>query len=511
MIGEHLKGISCHRIKLGKLGAWLILFPLLSLAQAQQPPQLLTEEQQLRSRFIEACTEYMREAYEKAETIFLEILEKDPENAPSHFYLGKIYQKRRNFSQAVVSTKKARQFDPNTQLYQVALRNIYQETGAIEEAIAVQEKIVEKYPEDLKQQLLSLSLLKEAGRWQDAQGRLAYIEGNFDTGILLDEVRNEIFQALGKDESGSLVKGKAKGRKETEPSASTGSVRERFDSYLSEGKKQEALQAVEELLNQNPTDTQGRWLLATYYLTQLDEIDSTKFSAAILPIFSTNEIPIATKLALIERMKPGKATSLKPTQTAQLIEAMVQSHAGEEGMTQIKGDMYFSNQQYDSAFVEYKSIVADDPAKVVIWERLLESAERSEKYEQVYVEAEEAMLYFPNSSSFLTFYALGSVRTQKWDQALYALQKIERLPNVPQDLLAKSKREWAYMDFSKGEYTTALEKISAAQALYPTAWGYELSGDILSKLGREKEARAQWELAIKNGAKSLNIQEKLAQ
>ena len=505
---KYIQRISCKVERTRLVGLlFSLLFLMVQGTLAQQAPQLLTEEQQVRSRFIEGCTEFIREAYDKAETIFLEVIEKDPENAASHYYLGRIYRQQKRFSQAVVSTKKARQLDPNTQLYQVALREIYQETGAIQEAISVQDKIVEQYPEDFKQQLLSLSLLKEARSWEKAKQRLSYIESKFDTGSLLDGVSAEIFKALGEDGAEPVAKGKK--NKPDSKKFKTEGVAELYNSYMSEGKSQEALQVLEKALAEDPNDIEAQWLRTNYFLAKEGGVDSIQFSTFILPVFTSKAIPLIDKVGRITG--EGQTLSLQPDQLDELIRALVEAHPEEAETTRLRGDVFFLNQQYDSAFAVYKSIVIEDPAQVTAWERLLESAEQSEDYTLLYAESEEAMSFFPNSSTFLTHYAMASVRTQRWDQALYSFNKLERLPAIPKELQAKSKREWAYMDYLQGSFEEALKKITDAQALEANSWGYELAGDILRKLGREKEAREQWELAIKNGARSLNIQEKLAQ
>ena len=110
----------------------------LYLPQTLAQGPALNEEQQIRSKFIEACTEYMREEYDKAEGIFLNILEEDDQNAASLFYLGKIQRLRNQEARALTFFQKAAQIEPETLLYQEVLRDLYVKMGSMQQALDLQ-------------------------------------------------------------------------------------------------------------------------------------------------------------------------------------------------------------------------------------------------------------------------------------------------------------------------------------------------------------------------------------
>ncbi len=470
--------------------------------RAQGPA--LNEEQQIRSRFIEACTEYMREEYDKAEIIFVEILEKDKENSASLYYLSKIYAGKDQNSEALSFIQKAAQVDSENKVYQTFHRDLLRTMGAIEQAIKVQQDLTNRYPRDLALHIQELNLYTESQFWTEAKEKIEFIQANFEESKFLKEKSIQVFSALGEKE---LAKSQLEQLIKEDP-GNPKYIELLKKLYPEAGADQESISLLSEVLEKDGENTQANWLLITQYW---EMGDTSRFDSHIVPAFSNPEIPLSEKLDLMKIQKNPENLAFSPTQMAKLVRAISEAHQGESGSIRLTGDMFYMAQAYDSAFSTYKSVLELDPSDIHVWENLLSSAEKSGQDENLFWEAEEAISYFPNSASLLGYYGMGAVRMGKWEQAQYAFNKIEKLPDVPPQGQAAYLFEWAKMDYLRNQHESALERIVKAQALYPGANGYELHGDILLKLGREKEAMEQWKLAIQNGAENLNIQEKLTQ
>ena len=482
------------------IGFGVALYPPQTLAQGPA----LNEEQQIRSKFIEACTEYMREEYDKAEEIFREILEEDKRNAPSFYYLGKIYTLRNQDAEALTFFQKAVQMDGETPLYQEVLRDLYVEMGSMQQALELQKKLSTSFPGDLPLQMEELNLYTQAQEWEQAKEKFQAIQRSFESNPTLNRVGIQIYSELGEnDRVAEMVERLV----EEDPSNAT-YVQMLSDFYTQQGQEEKSLNMLKEVLQSDPENAAAQWLLSEHYW---EEGDTSQFDDLILPAFSNPSTALSRKVQLLKGRSGGETSPFSSVFLKQVVQAIGKAHQGESGSLQLSGDMYYMAESYDSAFSVYKRVITVDPSNNEVWQSLLASAEKGQQFEQLFWEAEEAMSYFPNNAAILGYYGLASVRMKKWDQAQYAFSKIEKLPDVSTSLQAKYLREWARMDFEKDLFDSALQRIQQAQSLQADARGYELHGDILFKMGKEKEAEEQWKLAIENGASTLNIQEKLTQ
>lgn len=478
------------------------VFLYLPQTLAQGPA--LNEEQQIRSKFIEACTEYMREEYDKAEALFLEILEEDKQNAPSLYYVGKIHTLRNQKNEALTYFQKAAQLDRETLLYQEVLRDLYVEMGSMRQAIDLQRQLAARYPDDLGLQMEELSLYTQAQEWERAKEKFEAIQSSFDPNPVLNRAGIQIYTELGENDRVAAMVEKWV---EDDPSNAT-YVQMLSDFYTQQGQAEKSLSMLKEVLQSDPENAAAQWLLSVHFWEQGD---TSQFESLILPAFSNPSTGLAQKVELLKAQSEGETPPFPSSYMKEVVQAIGEAHQGEPGSLQLSGDMYYMAESYDSAFSVYKRVIAVDPSNNEVWQSLLASAEKGQQFEQLLWQAEEAMSYFPNNAEILSYYGLASVRMKKWDQAQYAFSKIEKLPDVSPALKAKYLREWARMEFGKEQLESALQRIQQSQSLQPNAQGYELHGDILFKLGREKEAEEQWNLAIENGASTLNIQEKLTQ
>ena len=490
----------------GALGNTLLgLICLLGNPGMAQPQQALSEEQQVRARFIDASTEIMREEYDKAMDILEQILEKDPQNAAAHYAVAKVFFTQKALDQALIHARLAIQYDPEIKWYPVLLREVYQEQGAISKAIETQEALVERFPDDWAQQLHLVELYKASQSWEMAKKNLNALQQQQEDNPVLEKLAYEIYLALGDKEQArkhlqTLVEDEPENREY---------ILLLYKLYEEEGNTDGAIGLLKDLLAQDPNNPGALWILAQYDLSQRD---TTSFASHILPAFSHEGIPVTRKAELLASLGENvEAPVLAPRQFQQLIDATLVTHAGESGSQRLRGDMFFLKGEYDSSYNAYKAALDIDPADTETWEKMLASAEQAGDYAILYAEAEEALAFFPNQTEILCYYGLASVRESKWTQAAYAFNKLERLPNVAESLRAKYFREWAYMDFLQEQYGSAWERIQQALAWEPHPWGYELSGDILYKQGKKDEARKQWMLAQEHGALNLNIEDKLTQ
>ncbi len=121
---------------------------------------------------------------------------------------------------------------------------------------------------------------------------------------------------------------------------------------------------------------------------------------------------------------------------------------------------------------------------------------------------EKALALNPNNATALNNYAYYlSVRKEKLDRALQMTEKSNGLSPDNATFLDT----WAWVLYQKKNYALALEKIEQALSLEPgvNTELLEHYGDILFALGRNAEAKIQWQKALEAGGNKANLTKRL--
>ncbi|RMF22528.1 MAG: hypothetical protein D6765_14200, partial [Bacteroidetes bacterium] len=209
-----------------------LIFPLLFLLAwtgglAAQPGSVSLEEVQRQATFIEGHREFFLGNYEKAEPLFLEVLEKDPENAAAAYALARTYQGLEQPDKALEYARKATEWEPANPWYWMFLAELYQQAEDDVRAAEVYAELARRFPDNDFYAFNQAYFLVRANRHEDAIA-----------------VYDRLEKKMGINEE---------------------LTRRKYQLYLGLGNYKKAEREIERLIQRFPDKPRYRYLLATFY------------------------------------------------------------------------------------------------------------------------------------------------------------------------------------------------------------------------------------------------------
>lgn len=165
------------------------------------------------------------------------VLELYPDHAPAHHDLGGAYYQNGDNDNALVHYEKAVAIDPDNVIYQKSVADFYYSvSGKVEEALAMYLRVLDQQPADLVALLMAGHISVSLQQFEDAENfykRVLEIEPwNQDAGMLLEKLQNR--QKI---------------------NATPASAEEQYadiQTMISDGRENEAVSALETLLESHP-------------------------------------------------------------------------------------------------------------------------------------------------------------------------------------------------------------------------------------------------------------------
>lgn len=129
------------------------------------------------------------------ETIWIDVIKEEPNNAMAHMNLGTVYQKMKKLNKAMDEYKKAESINPSDPAIRLNIATLYQAQGNLQMALNAYDSILQLYPTDKIAHYYKSTALKEAGHLD-----MAIIE--LDTVLSLDpndsNAKKELFSTITK-------------------------------------------------------------------------------------------------------------------------------------------------------------------------------------------------------------------------------------------------------------------------------------------------------------------------
>ncbi len=400
----------------------LILPFLLSLTWAgslrAQPGSTSLEEVQRQATFIEGHREFFLGNYEKAEPLFLEVLEKDPENAAAAYALARTYAGLEKFNQALEYARKATDWEPSNPWYWMFLAELYQQSEDDLRAAEVYAELARRFPDNDFYAFNQAYFLVRANRHEDAIA-----------------VYDRLEKKMGVNEE---------------------LTRRKYQLYLGMGNYKKAEREIQRLIQRFPDKPRYRYLLATFYETIDRQGDARKVYRQILerwPEEPRARLALATEAEggadarLVERLEPvfrnpNVNIDAKIGEMLPLIQEAVQNddrprmeallplarlleevHPGEAKAFAVTADLLFHSGRIEEAVEHYRRTLELDDSVYQVWEQLLNALAQLRRWKELTRSAEEALDLFPNQASLNYLYGLGLLEQGKARAAVSTLEQ----------------------------------------------------------------------------------------
>ncbi|MEZ4829569.1 MAG: tetratricopeptide repeat protein [Bacteroidia bacterium] len=223
--------------------------------------------------YVEACTQLMRGDYAAAESLFEEVIAQDPNNHAAMYNAGKIALEKREFDKAVRYAKTSIEKDASNYWYYNLLKKAYEFNGDYANALSVQEKIAELFPQKFNDRVHLAELYLQSDKADKAIAQLLSIEAQTGPN---EEIALRKYQIYDRTRQYTLAAQAAQALIDMNPEE-TRYYQLKIEAYQKAGKSAEAVQTMEALLEKDPGNGFALLSLAEYYKTTGDLDKSDKF------------------------------------------------------------------------------------------------------------------------------------------------------------------------------------------------------------------------------------------
>lgn len=425
----------------------------LSTSVAVSAQQVNEKDVALQGKFIDANREQILGNYEKAASIYEEILKEDPSNPAVAYELSRIYDTLDEGDKALEYIKKSIALAPDNEWYQRFLADIYQKQGKNIEAANLYEGLVKKEPDnDYYYQRWAYFLVRA----------------------------NEISKAL-----------KVYDDLEKRIGINEEIIRRKYALYVSMGNNKKAADELERLISAYPSNPEYYHLLAGFYeqisenalakqvyqrLIQVAPDDDRAIMAlagngtpkggvansdvqylqSLRPIFEKPDVNIDLK---IQKLMPfiakvadtGDATlaaaALELTQILEIV------HKDEAKAYAASADLLYYSGDKRKALEKYIKTLQLDDTVFLVWQQLLSIYEELKDYNNLRKASENAMDIFPNKAFIYYMNGIANEELNHPQEALHALEQATMMVGNDGVLLAKiqMREGLIYSDLKQAE------------------------------------------------------------
>lgn len=504
------------------------LFPLLIvLMVASVQAQTNDLNTKTLSTYLDAENAFNLEDYNKAATLYQEVLKQDKNFDPAMFQLARIYLTQNKVDEAYGWAQQAYKIDPENKWYALLLVDLDKHYNKLEDAIEIYKKLLvndennSDYLNDLAQLYVltqnteaAISIYNQLEKQEGVSERLSFLKR--DLYINSDDFDNAIKEMQKLSDAFP------------ENSQYLSMIAE---MYMSKHEPDKAFPYYQKVLAVNPNDPYIHITLADYYENKGDidqAFDNLQKGYANPNLDLDTKIQVLMGLFQLKNIPETKVNA----EALKLAGTLVKVHPDKPGSHAIYADLLFRDSLYTEASKEYKEVLKIDSSRYVVWEQLLFSLNNRTETSQITSVSKRAMKLFPEEPIPYLFNAIGNFMQDSIKPAIKSLE--EGLPYVKNSKLMEqffmylgdayyqdNQKEKAYEAYDKCleinpsntfvlnnyAYYLALQKqhldkaktmAFTAISLDPGPTNYDTYGWVLYQLGEYKEAFKYIDKAIQD-------------
>jgi len=368
---------------------------------------------------------------EKAEEIYLQCIDKFPEEATAFFELSRLVAEKKQYEDAVKYAKKAAALDPENIWFQLFLAEILQLNGDIKETIDIYEKVTEKYPENLDYlyQLAALYLATE--KYSEAINVYNKIE-------IKAGISEEI--SLQKEKIYLQMNNITKAREEIEALVNAYPDESRYLSllaefYLSNKMFDKALEVYKRIAVIDPKDPYIHMSMADYYRKTGD---NAKAYEELKLGFANPDLDIDTKVSImLSFYTVNQMYNELKDQAFTLAKILVDTHPEEAKSHSVYADLLLQDKKFTEARDEFLTVVKLDSGRYIIWEEILQLDLQLSKFDHLAETGKTVMELFPEQPIPYILTGIAYSQLKEYEKALKVLNTGVKLVINNNELLAQ--------------------------------------------------------------------------
>jgi len=400
------------------------------VAQVEKKVRPKESDVLLEKLFIEANREKILGNLDEAIHRYLEVLQKDNNNAAANYELARLYKRQNQFDKAIIRAEKAAELDNDNRLFNALYATLLEKEGNYKKAAELYASLSNQHPNDRQLYFEWAYYLSKSGK--------------FDQAI---KVYNTVEKRMGIKEVTSMRK---------------------FQLYIQMDKDKKASQEIERLINAYPNEPEYLIRLANFYVSnkELDKAkaiytqaldidpnnataniamvefflqsgDTTRYINALMTTFENPNQSLMSKLKTLTNLKNqlsnGQLLKHEKTITS-LGTKLSELHPSNPNVHLIAGDLLYQQQQYDKALEHYKVSIRSMNNNLPLWVNFLESLHQTAQYNDLYTESKKMLDVYPSQAKSSYYYGIGLFHRQEYDKAIKELNNALDIAVTDMDL-----------------------------------------------------------------------------
>lgn len=377
-------------------------------------------QQKLDRLFLEAEKAKVTEDWETAAKNYGEVLAVDPANANAHFQLAQIYINTRRLAEAEKEALEAVRLDEGNKWYLETLAGIYMNQGKAKEATEVFKTLITRFPNNADYYLNLGFLQSRAGQFDAAIKTYEQFEKNFgiDENVLLE--KKNLYLRLNKfDEAIREI------QRLYDEFGEMDYLLMEAEMYRVNRMKDKATELYKKILEKEPDNAQA--LLAMADLgAQTGNGQQTLES--VKKVFANPNVDVDTKIKILfPYLQYWDIQKDKKQEAFELAGILTATHPEEAKGYSIKGDLYFLDDQLDTALASYLQALKYSKEVFTVWQQVMAIYNQKRDWATLQQVSTEAMELFPNQAVIYLFKGGAEVQLKEYEKALKSFGKGEKM------------------------------------------------------------------------------------
>jgi len=367
--------------------------------------------------FVNANKEKILGNLNKAEEMFFQCIEIDPNDAASYFELSKIYSSKNNFDDALTFAEKALVISPENVWYQLYLASLYKKNNEFLKAAEIYSNLIISDPDNI-----------------DNFNNLAFSYIYAEKYSQAIETFNILEDKIGINEETSIQKQKLyllqnkpeKAVKEIEKLCNFFPTESRYYEILAElcisnNFPEKALESYKKILEIDPDNPYIHISLSDYYRKKGDNEKS--FEELKLG-FANPKLGIESKIQIFMTFySVSDIYNEHNDQAFALADILIKTHPNNSKAHSIKSDLLFRSKDFEATRDEVRFVLSFDSINYIIWEQLLYTELELNDYKSMETESNAAISLFPEQPLLYFFNGFANFQLKDYVKAENSLKR----------------------------------------------------------------------------------------
>ncbi len=458
---------TCFHILLG----FLLSLGTIGLSRAQTE-RVTAEEINIQKVFIEANKNKILGAYDEAERLFKEVLDKDKQNHTAAYELSRVYVAKNDYARALENANLALRINDSIPWYHVLKADILEARQEYAKAMEVYGKLTEMQPDEAYYYEHLAEIQEKVSLPEEALETLDRYETVF--GIIEPVIRRK-FDLL--NELGRPEEALAQVDKLIRIYPDELDYRHLAAAYARQvGLDDRANRYYAEILRIDPNDGKANVAMASTFKTGADDLT---YLASIHTIIRNPSINVDAKvqelIPYVEKIMEKRDPALEETLFA-LLTDLEKNHPHDAKVFAIFGDYYNATDQLAKAREAYEKTLAIDDGVFPVWEQLISILASQRDWNTLTRTTETAMDVFPNQGSIYFYNGIGYQMKDDYLEAENAFSQALIMSGRDQVMTYKTLVQLAEVYQALSKYKKADEAFEKALGIngeaFPALNGY---------------------------------------